>query len=181
MEIDSSREKGVLFRVITLIENIEKVILTILFAEVIIIGFLQVLCRFVFKSSLPWSEELLRFSFIWLTYFAASLGLMKGSHSSVDVVLDRLPKPAHNVVRILIEILITVFVIVVFYFATQLISMQMQTKQLSAAMRIPMYIPYMGILIAFGFMVIQCAGRICIAIRTLVKPETTDLPKPEVS
>lgn len=171
MEIDSGKKRWFLFRITDWIEKIETVLLTVLFAEAIIVGFLQVVCRFVFKSSLPWSEELLRFSFIWLTYFAASLGLMKGSHSSVDVLLDRLPKKVRSVFCVLIEILATVFVVVIFCCAIQLISMQVQTRQLSAAMRLPMYVPYGGILISFGFMIIQCIARLSVAIRNLVKPD----------
>ncbi|MEL7624511.1 MAG: TRAP transporter small permease [Clostridiales bacterium] len=179
MEVETSTEKGVLFRVVNGIEKIEMTILTILFAEVIIIGFLQVICRFILNDSLSWSEELLRFSFIWLTYFAASLGLMKGSHSSVDVVLDRLPPKVHKVARVLIEVLVFVFVVVIFYNATQLIGMQVKTKQLSASMRLPMYVPYLGILIAFGFMIIQIISRLYLVIRTLIKPQSNNLPNPE--
>ena len=160
-------QNGFLTTITNGIEKIETVIITILFTEVIFVGFAQVLARFVFKSSLPWSEELLRFSFIWLTYMASSLGIMKGTHASVDVILDRLPRVPQNLVRLVNEILTFVFCATIFYLSLQVVGMQIQRSQISAAMGLPMYVPYGGLVIAFFFMTIQCLSRNITAIKRL--------------
>ncbi len=46
-------------------------IIPLMFAMSIII-FIQVIMRYVFQNSLTWSEELARYMFVWLVYFAVS-------------------------------------------------------------------------------------------------------------
>ena len=142
------------------IDKLERLIITVIFSEVIIVGFMQVMCRFVLHASLPWSEELLRFSFIWLTYIASSMGIMAGTHASVTVVLDRLPAKVQKFIKLLIELLTMFFCAVVFYFSITIMQTQIASSQISPAMRIPMAIPYSGVTISFGFMLIQCLTRI---------------------
>jgi C4-dicarboxylate transporter DctQ subunit len=166
-----SGKKGVLDIITDAIEKVEKFVLVVLFTEVIIVGFMQVLFRFVLKASLPWSEELLRFSFIWLTYFASSLGIMKGTHASVDVLIDRFPRMAYNITKLVIELLTLLFCGTIFGFGLQVISMQIARSQLSPAMSLPMWVPYGGLLIAFGFMVIQSISRVANAIARFRKPK----------
>ena len=67
-----------LARIVNGIDKIERFLITVIFTEVIIVGFAQVVCRFILRTPLPWSEELLRFSFIWLTYTASSMGSRAG-------------------------------------------------------------------------------------------------------
>ncbi|WP_298020718.1 TRAP transporter small permease [uncultured Dysosmobacter sp.] len=146
------------------IDKIERWIITVIFAETIIVGFMQVVCRFILKASLPWSEELLRFSFVWLTYIAASMGIMRGTHTDVRVVVDRLPVPVQKALNIFREVATLVFCGIVFWFSLEIITLQISKNQISPAMHIPMYIPYLGLTCSFGIMVVQCIARLLASI-----------------
>jgi TRAP-type C4-dicarboxylate transport system permease small subunit len=50
----------------------------------------QVIARYVFRSPFPWSEELSRFSMIWLTYLAAAFMMAERGHITVDLWSNRL-------------------------------------------------------------------------------------------
>lgn len=156
------------------IDKIERFLITVIFTEVIIVGFAQVICRFVLHASLPWSEELLRFSFIWLTYTASSMGIMAGTHANVTVLTDRLSHKTQNYLQIFIDLLTTFFCAVIFCFSITIIQTQSATNQISPAMRIPMYIPYAGITISFGFMLIQCVYRILNTIISISDAKSTE-------
>lgn len=67
-------------------DNIEEYISTILFISLIVLCFLQILFRFIFNFSLSWTEELARYVFISLVYFAASLAVVRGAHVRVEVI-----------------------------------------------------------------------------------------------
>lgn len=164
--------KNILDTITDAIEKVERTLLFALFAEVIIVGFLQVLFRFIVQSSLSWSEELMRFSFIWLTYLAASLGIMKGTHATVDIILENLPGGLHNTVKLIIELLTLGFCTTIFVCSLQVVGMQMARGQVSAAMGLPIWIPYGGIVISFGFMVVQCISRTISAARKLGQPRS---------
>lgn len=106
-----------LARIVNGIDKIERFLITVIFTEVIIVGFAQVVCRFILRTPLPWSEELLRFSFIWLTYTASSMGIMAGTHANVTVLTDRLSVKSQKVLQVFIDLLTAFFCAVVFYFS----------------------------------------------------------------
>lgn len=68
--------------------EIVKKLLIVTFSSMTILIFLQVLFRYVFKSSLSWSEELARYLFIWLTFLGASIATREKSHINVSVLKD---------------------------------------------------------------------------------------------
>lgn len=53
---------------------------------------LQVVTRFVFNDSLTWTEELARFSFIWVSFLGAALCVEQDSHARISILSDALPK-----------------------------------------------------------------------------------------
>lgn len=55
-----------------------------------VISFAAVICRYVFNSSLTWSEELTRYMFIWVVFLGAAIGVRERTHIAVDIFADRL-------------------------------------------------------------------------------------------
>ena len=53
-------------------ENLEAIPLILLTVVMTVLIFVQVIMRYVLQSSLSWSEELARYLFIWMAYFAIS-------------------------------------------------------------------------------------------------------------
>lgn len=78
-----------------------KAIIVICLVAMVVMVFSNVMMRFVFNSGLPISEELSRWSFVWLTFLGAILVLHERSHLGVDVVLQVLPAAARRVCLIL--------------------------------------------------------------------------------
>lgn len=58
------------------------ILIIILFLAVV----LQVVNRFLIKTSIPWTEELARYCFIWLCFVGISTGVKHGKHMSVDLL-----------------------------------------------------------------------------------------------
>jgi TRAP-type C4-dicarboxylate transport system permease small subunit len=79
--------------------RIEKVVLSILLTGMVVFGFLQVFSRFILQSPIGWSEELLTYSFTWVSFIGASMAIYTKSHFSVDLLVRKLPlsflKPLH--------------------------------------------------------------------------------------
>ncbi|MEI6897374.1 MAG: TRAP transporter large permease subunit [Psychromonas sp.] len=69
-------------------EKTLKVILVSLLAMMSILIIYQVVARYVFNSPSAMSEELLRYSLIWLGILGASLCFMKSTHLSLPLLLD---------------------------------------------------------------------------------------------
>ncbi len=60
---------------------------------------LGVFCRYVLKSSLVWTEEVARFSLIWIVMLGALGAAVKGDHMAVDFVVPHLPPLFQRVIK----------------------------------------------------------------------------------
>lgn len=82
------------------------------------VTFAQVLCRYVLKSPLPWSQDILRLAFTYLVFWGAAWCVRDKNHLNVDVILTSLPNKVQKVVEIIINLVLCgffVFLIVIGY------------------------------------------------------------------
>ena len=61
-----------------------------LLAFMISVMTVQVILRYVFSLSLPWAEEAVRFSLIWMSLLAAAVVAWRQGHMKVDIFLIRM-------------------------------------------------------------------------------------------
>ena len=74
--------------------HFEDALCGVLLVGIMIMLMAQVVVRFAFGHGLTFSEELCRFSFLYLVYFAASLVACKGAHIRVTARTPRSsPRP----------------------------------------------------------------------------------------
>lgn len=74
---------------VTLADGCERttaVLLSLLMGFMVLIGFYQVMARFVLHEASPWSEEVLRRAMIWMVAIGLSIGFRHGAHICVDVI-----------------------------------------------------------------------------------------------
>ena len=63
----------------------------------------QVLMRYVFSKSPPWSEEMALLMFSWATMGGLALGVHEGFHVRLDLLINALPRPLKGWAEFLIE------------------------------------------------------------------------------
>lgn len=62
-----------------------------IFLALLCVVVLQIIARSVLTISIPWTEELSRFLFIWLTYIGAAIAARKGSNIVIDMLIQKIP------------------------------------------------------------------------------------------
>lgn len=102
-----------------LVDGLARMIMGVSALLVFAITFLQVLCRFVLKSPLPWSTDILRLAFTYLVFWGAAWCVREKEHLNVDVVLTALPAGIRRWTEILINLILCVFFIFLIYFGIQ--------------------------------------------------------------
>lgn len=128
-----------------------KFICIALFAFMVLIGTYQILVRYIFNSPSTVSEELLTYSFTWMSLFAASYVFGKRDHMRMGFVADKLSPDKLKVLNIILEVLTIAFSsIVMVYGGISITKLSMTQK--TASLGIPMgyiylVIPISGILI----------------------------------
>ena len=116
----------------------------------LVIG-LQVFLRYLFDYSFAWTEELCRFFIVWMVFIEAGVALAYGLHTVVETNLDWLPIP-RIWLNLLAKAIMVFFLAATLYFARPFFLSGL--IQVSAAMEIPMMIPYAGMFIGIAFMII---------------------------
>ncbi len=136
-----------------------------------VVIFWQVVCRYVLKSSLPWSEELSRYLLVWTSFIGGAYGVRLGAHIGVEAFTLLLPKKAQKALAILVMIACTILCCFICKFGFQIVQTQLAKNQLSPAMRIPMGYMYAAIPVGMIFFIIRYVQDIIEAIRDFNKPE----------
>lgn len=72
-----------------------------LLAAIAIIVFLQVLFRYVLRVIAPWTEELARYTSIWMVYTGTVVAAVRRDHIKVTVLVDRFGPGARFLAEIL--------------------------------------------------------------------------------
>jgi TRAP-type C4-dicarboxylate transport system permease small subunit len=87
----------------------DDIILAILLGTIVAVMFFQVFFRYILNNSLSWSEEVVRFLFIWLTFLGAALNIRDKWHISVDFFVNILPKKWREAMVLFNSILLLLF------------------------------------------------------------------------
>lgn len=96
-------------------------LIAIIFLIMIITGVLQIFLRYFFNISLTWSNEILIFAFIWITYLSIVIALSKKLHLGVDMITNLFPSSVQLKIQLFSNILIVIFCIIIFISSIPLI------------------------------------------------------------
>lgn len=134
----------------------------VFFLVLVVATIIQVLCRYFLKVSVPWSEELARFCFIWATMLGASVLVKTKGHPAVDALTGKLKGVAKNIQELFVCAVMLVVCYIGIQFGFQLVSKTL--LQLSPALRIPygyIYLSFpVGCIIMFLHLLAEIANRV---------------------
>lgn len=133
-------------------ENFEEKMTISLLIITVLLTFLQVVMRYIFKNSLAWSEELARYLFLYLIWIGAAYAVKADAHLRVEILKDKIPEDKKMILEDIIYLIWLGFSIFLFLSSIKLTSSIFGNGQLSPAMRIPMGFPYLSIPIGSGLM-----------------------------
>ncbi len=122
----------------------------------VIVVFVATCVRYLTVMSLPWAEEVARYSMVWIAYVGASLGIKRNSHLGVEAVLLLLPKGSRIFFDYFRYAVIILFNVLIAYFTFQIIQSQISTEQVSPSLRIPMWFAYAAIPVGSVLMAWRC-------------------------
>jgi C4-dicarboxylate transporter DctQ subunit len=134
---------------------IEDAIAGLALGAVSLIIFSQVISRYFFEYTPIWSEELSRFLVVWSIFIGVSIGVRENKHIGVDALIRFLPPKLKVAFECLLNVIGIAVIGVLIYTSIQFIQHTMEFEQLSPAMRIPMYIPYLAMPVGLSLSLIH--------------------------
>lgn len=135
--------------------HIEEALLSVAFIAMTIICFTQVITRYIFHFSLPWSEEVLRALFVWSSCLGISLAFRTKSHMGVDALVSLLPIKLKKTVSLIVYLIVIAFCIVMIYYSFGVTSQQYTTHQTTIALRMPIAYVSVSLIVGFSLTIIR--------------------------
>lgn len=155
---------------------LENTLVTALMLIATLTAIVQVAARYVFNNSLYWSEELILYSLIAMSFLTMGMGVRYAAHISVDAGLAFVGPKTARAMQIVAALMGVGFAAVLIYYGYRLSQNTLRMGQLSPAMRIPvgyvyLIIPISGVLMAL---------RYCLVLRELGAGRDYEPPQSEI-
>lgn len=135
-----------LLRIFTSLEKIALAYFPVFISGAMVIQFLNRKFEFGFQG-LYWLEELSRYMLILITFLGASVAVTKGELVSMDALYSKVPDKIGHILKIIVNMMCAAFLIYFCYYAWSLILSLVKINIQTSTLGIPMYIPYLPILL----------------------------------
>lgn len=130
--------------------KIENLIMVVTFAIMVGASFAQVVNRNIFKLPISWFDEAAVYCMIYMVLIGTEVGLRDGTQIAVSGIVDRFQGKTKAVIQILSKMVVVIFSFGVLLGGIKLVEIQIRTGQVSAALGLPMSIPYGAMVISFA-------------------------------
>lgn len=141
-------------KMLKILTNTENVIMFLTFAIMVASSFAQVVNRNIFKFPISWFDEASTYCMIYMALIGTEIGLRDGTQIAVTAVVDKLHGVSKKIINIISKAIVLIFSSTVLFTAVKMVNTQIQTGQTSAALHLPMAVPYAALVISFAMIVI---------------------------
>ncbi|MCO5119565.1 MAG: TRAP transporter small permease [Burkholderiaceae bacterium] len=144
----------------------------IAFVAMVVSTCAQVVCRYLLSYSLPWADELARFSLVWMVFVGMVATLARGQHVTADVLLERYRGRMRLIMLTLVDLASILLFGCLLYGGVKLV--EMTGTQMTASLGVPKSWIYAALPIGATLMLIELLLQI---VRRLRQPASdSDAP-----
>lgn len=149
------------------IQNATFVLAAACMAVVIVLIFINVLCRYIFLYSIPWCEELTRYMFIAVIFLTLNIMVQQKAALRIDILDNVLGETGKFILGRISSILILFALGVLTASGIQLTLAGKLT--MSPSLHLPMYVVYVLMPIGYGLTFIEVVRQEVAAIKEFVQ------------
>lgn len=117
-------------------------------------SFLQVVNRNFFQLPIAWFDEAATYCMIYMTLLGTEIGLRDGSQIAVTALVNKFKGTSNLLVQIISKTIVTIFSSAILFYSINMVKIQAMSGQTTAALHLPMSVPYMALVISFGIITI---------------------------
>lgn len=104
---------------------------------------IQVVSRFIFKNPIPWGQDIVRLSFIYLVFWGGAYCVKEKGHLNIDMLLTALKVKQRYILEIIINLVLVVFFGFIVYYGFKFT--QSGISQKAPYLDIPMSLYYVSL------------------------------------
>ena len=154
-------------------ENFEAALSSFFLMAMTVLIAIQIVCRII-GLPLSWTEEIARYSFIWLIYISCSYAIKKRAHIKLDLLTIIATPPLKFALSLIANAGFLLFAVILAYWcALGVYRLKAVNYQVSPAAEIPMWIANMALVVGFILMVYRIIADTILLIREYAAAKTT--------
>lgn len=154
------------------LQKAENLMIIITFSIMVLASFAQVVNRNIFQLSIGWFEELAVYCMIWMALLGTEMGLRDGTQAAVTAIVDRFHGKLKRGIQMIAKALVVAFTAIMTAGSWNMVAKQIRIGQTTAALKIPMAIPYAALFIAFAIMTAVQGITLIVWIRNFFSGKT---------
>lgn len=136
-------------RAIVIVTSVFLVVLLLLMTGATLSG---VLARYVLNDALTWSEEVARYSMVWLSFLGGGLVFRHGGHIAIDMFIRKIPEGLwRHIVFGISQLIILAFLAVLLWKGLDML--ERSSQMTTPALQMPMMLPYAAIPVGAALMI----------------------------
>ena len=155
-------------------DYLEEAILLILLVLMTCIMGIQIVSRYVFQNSLTWSEELVRYMFVWSAFLGVPFCIKHGLSIKVDQFRNLFPVPLQRILMYIDKIIIFLLFLVLFIYSFKVVRATYLSGQTSPAMQLPMWTVQISVTVSSLLSMIRSIQNLLNLVRGKIKLEQKD-------
>ena len=155
-------------------DYLEETILLILLVLMTAIMGVQIVSRYVFQNSLTWSEELVRYMFVWSAFLGVPFCIKHGLSIKVDQFRNLFPVPLQRILMYIDKIIIFLLFLVLFIYSFKVVRATYLSGRTSPAMQLPMWTVQISVTVSSLLSMIRSIQNLLNLVRGKIKLEQKD-------
>ena len=152
-----------------ILKNLDAYLAGTLFAVTMTLVIMNVFTRYIFNFVIAWSEEVATSCFVYTVFIGAAWCLRTRQHVGVDLLVDRLPGKAREIVHLLTDIVIFALNAYITYLAV--LFMRSSKAKTMPIMKISVNYLYAALLIGFGLMAVYSLAHCIEDVVKMARPK----------
>ena len=135
---------------------VERSVFVMLGAMVVIVS-AGVFWRYVLNAALSWSDELVRYVLVWISFLGASMATYRGAHIGIAMLTERFSERVQRVITLFVNLLILLFLGVILYQGVRILPVM--AVRVAPTLGIRMEVFYTVLPISAAIMILHVIGE----------------------
>lgn len=130
-----------------------------LYTLLTVIIVVEVFRRYVLDSATSYGEEVARYAFIWLAYFAAARGVKNRTHLSIDLFRDMCGRNVKFALFMLSDVCFLILSLIIIWTGTRFVMTTIEFDQHFTGINLPLWLAVSAVPIGWGMIAIRIVQR----------------------
>lgn len=131
-------------------------------------SFAQVVNRFLFHKSFIWTDEIVLFSMVWVTFFGSALAVSRNSHTRIDFFVSLFTDKIKGCILAFSDLLCAIFCIILAYVSFPVFQKNLHIY--SSGLHLPNAISYFAVIMGCIIMVIYFTMHAVFGVKQALNP-----------